>query len=140
MSHAMSEWAPQDTGNLFEPDTLLPEQFYATLRKSYYSDPERRLMAAVLEDVIACLSVDPSRCAGRQQRDFHDAQYWINAPDNSNWAFSFSSISEALGIDPGYLRRGLNQWVVTCKGRTSESSQSRPDRSRLRHKHFRLRA
>ena len=140
MSYAMSDWAHQDFGKLFEVDTLLPQQFYANLRKSHHSDPERRLMAAVLEDVVACLSVDPSLCTGRQRRDFLDAEYWLNAPYDSDWVFSFSSVCEALGIDPAYLRRGLNQWMVACRGKTSTQPRSRPVRAGVRHKHFRLRA
>ena len=47
---------------LFEPDTLVPEQFYATIRRTQFADPERRLMAALLED--------PS---GLQQYRFHQS-------------------------------------------------------------------
>jgi len=133
------EHAHQDIGKLFGSDTLLPEHFYSTLRKSHYGDPERRLIAAVLEDVVACLSIDPRFSTRRQRRDFHDAKNWINAPDDSERVFSFSSICEALGIDPNYLRRGLNQWVVSCGDRTSEKRRLRPDRTGVRHKHFRLR-
>ena len=134
------EYAHQDIGNLFESDPLLPERFYSTLGKNRYADPERRLIAAVLEDVVACLSVDLRYSTRRQRRDFHDAKNWLNAPDDSERVFSFSNICEALGIDTGYLRRGLNQWVVTCEGRTSEEQRFRPDRAGVRHKHCRLRA
>lgn len=133
------EYAHLDIGHLFESDTLLPERFYSTLRKNHYSDPERRLIAAVLEDVVACLSIDPRYSTRRQRRDFHDAKNWLNAPDDSERVFSFSNICDALGIDPGYLRRGLNQWVVTRGGRTSEVPRFRPERAGVRHKHFRLR-
>src|SRR5215203_870787 len=112
MSFAFNEGIHHDFGILFEPDTLVAGQFYATLRKRQHGDPERRLMAAVLEDVVACLSIDPSLSVKRQQRDFHDAECWINAPDDSDWIFSFSSVCEALEIDPGYLRKGLNQWIT----------------------------
>ena len=140
MSYAISEWAHQDIGKLFEADALVSEQFYATLRKSHHSDPERRLMAAVLEDVVACLSVDPRRCTARQRRDFHDAEQWLDAPCDSDWIFSFTSICEALGIDPGYLRRGLNQWKIKCGDPAPLFPQARKNRAGVRHKHFRLRA
>jgi len=133
------EHAHQDIGKLFESDTLLPERFYSTLRKSHYGDPERRLIAAVLEDVVTCLSIDPRYSTRRQQRDFHDAKNWLNAPDDSERVFSFSNICEALGIDPGYLRRGLNQWVVTCGIKRSEEPRFRSNQAGVRHKHFRLR-
>ena len=135
-----TEFAHRDIGKLFEADTLLPEQFYSTMRKTHHTDPERRLMAAVLEDVVACLSVDPRRCTRRQRRAFHDAQRWINAPNDSDWAFSFSNICEALGIDPSYLRGGLNRWVLTCSGGTREAPRFQPNRAGVPHKHLRLRA
>jgi hypothetical protein len=139
MSLGPSEYAHQYISTLFDSDILVPERFYSTLRKSHHGDPERRLIAAVLEDVVACLSIDPRYSTRRQRRDFHDAQNWLNAADDSERVFSFSNICEALGIDPGYLRRGLNQWVLTCGGRTSEKPRLRSYRAGVRHKHFRLR-
>ena len=52
----------------FEPDRLAPEQFYSTLRRSTFVDPERRLMAAILEDAVSCLSKDLHR-RPRQHRE-----------------------------------------------------------------------
>jgi hypothetical protein len=134
MSYAFSEVVHQDFGSLFEPDTVVTEQFYASLRKRQHCDPERRLMAAVLEDVVACLSIDPSLSGKRQRRDFDDAECWINAPDNSDWLFSFNSVCEALEIDAGYLRKGLNQWVIKYRDRERLAPQSRNDRAAVRHK------
>ena len=111
------DYAHQDIGNLFESDPLVPDRFHSTLGKNRYADPERRLIAAVLEDVVACLSIDLGYATRRQRRDFHDAKNWINAPGDGERVFSFINISEALGIDPGYLRRGLNQWVPPAEGR-----------------------
>ncbi len=126
-----------ELGKLFEPDTLSQDQFYATMRRALPGDPERRLMVAVLEDVVACLSVDLGRCSSRQRFDFYDAQTWINAPNNSNWIFSFSNICESLGLDPEYLRRGLNEWLTKPERVKNCGSGAR----RIpRHKRFRLRA
>ena len=139
MSFGASQSAHQEIDKLFETDTLVPDRYYSALRKSHHGDPERRLIAAVLEDVVACLSIDPRYSTGRQRRDFHDARKWINAFDDSEWVFSFGNICETLGIDPSYLRGGLNRWVATCGDRKSEVPRSRPDRAGVRHKHFRLR-
>jgi hypothetical protein len=138
MSFALNEGVQRDFGILFEPDILVAGQFYARLRNRQHCDPERRLMAAVLEDVLACLSIDPSLCVKRQQRDFHDAECWINAPDDSDWIFSFSSVCEALEIDAGYLRKGLNQWVIKYRDMKRLAPQSL-DRAAARHKQLRLR-
>jgi len=121
----------------FEPDVLLSDQFYTTLRRSYLGHPERRLMAAVLEDAVACLSVNPTACSRRQARDFMEAQAWINEIEESDWVFSFPSVCELLGIDPSYLRRGLNQW---CE--RHDAPLDRPNvlrRTSSRHKQLRLR-
>ncbi len=139
MSFGASQSAPQEFGKLFAADTLVPDRYYSALRKSHHGDPERRLIAAVLEDVVACLSIDPRCATSRQRRDFRDAKLWLNAADDSEWVFSFRNICDALGIDSSYLRGGLNRWVATCGGRTSEAPRSRPNLARVRHKHFRLR-
>jgi len=40
--------------SLFQPDTLLPEQYLDTFRRKLYLEPEKKLMLAILEDAIAC--------------------------------------------------------------------------------------
>ena len=99
-----------DGPRLFEPDTLATEQFYATIKKTQFADPERRLMAAVLEDAVSCLSANPRPCAGRKRRYFEEAHSWINATEEQDWIFSFTNVCETLGFDPSCLRRGLNRW------------------------------
>ena len=56
MTMPASLFAIHDTGKLFEPDTILPTQFYAMFKNSQYREPERRLMVAILEDAVSCLS------------------------------------------------------------------------------------
>jgi hypothetical protein len=112
---------------LFEPDTLAPEQFYATLRRSHFADPERRLMAALLEDALSCLARDPLRCSRRQRKAFDEAHEWVSAAESEDWIFSFANVCETLGFDPGYVRRGLTRW----------SAQTRSDSGALRLKKYR---
>lgn len=99
--------AIHDTGKLFEPDTLLPTQFYAMFKSNQYREPERRLMVAILEDAVSCLSTDLRQCNPRQKKQYHEAKYWVTTDEESEWIFSFKNICEVLGLDPGYLRRGL---------------------------------
>ena len=131
--------ANHDWSVMFEPDTLAPEQFYATLKRSYLPDPERRLMAALLEDAVACLSRDPRRCTRQQRRSFASAQQWINATDEENWIFSFTNVSETLGLDPNYLRRGLTRWAETAQMRRSPAQRLKKYRSRARQRKLRFR-
>lgn len=137
MAYTPNEFNYQDSGKLFEPDTVLPAQYYATIQKGHQQDPERRLMIAVLEDVVACLSVNPKQCSRRQRLDFYSAHSWVNAPTQGEWIFSFHNICETLGFDPEYLRRGLNRWA---KRYENSSAARRSSRESPRYKPLRLRA
>jgi len=43
------------------------------------------------------------------QRLFREADEWIRSNDTV-WPCSFRNICEALGLDPGYVRGGLDRW------------------------------
>lgn len=116
-----------DYGRLLPPDELAEAQYYQTTRRTYYSSPELKLMAAVLEDAVATLSTDQRRCSRRQKRDFADAMTWLHDHQATDYAFSFISVCEALAIDADYLRQGLLRKIdqvrdskvvrVHCEGR-----------------------
>jgi hypothetical protein len=94
---------------LFEPDVLLPAQFFAAFRREGGLERERLLMLAVLEDAIDCFqkyahSRDPR---GRQMYD--EAREWVTSADR-NWLFSFENICDTLEINADYVRRGLREW------------------------------
>src|SRR5438445_13860236 len=64
---------------LFEPDVLLPAQFFAAFRREGGLDRERLLMLAVLEDAVGCYqkyahSRDPR---GRHMVD--EARAWVTS-------------------------------------------------------------
>jgi hypothetical protein len=66
---------------------------------------ERRLMLAVLIDAIRGLTaLRPKTPHVRAQRALLRDQAWIQSEDKST-PFSFANICDALGIDPGYVRR-----------------------------------
>lgn len=92
---------------LFEPDALLPAQFYAAFRGSSGTRGEKRLMLAVLEDALDCFQKYATSSDGQGQALFEEANTWICSADRS-WFFSYENICEALGINPEYLRRGLD--------------------------------
>jgi hypothetical protein len=108
-------FSSEDSGRLFEPDAVLGAQFYATYKSSPYKQPELRLMAAVLEDAISCLSMKLGPATARQRKQLEDARQWFAAEDDSEWIFSFKNICETLGIDPAYLRRGLIRWAAATE-------------------------
>jgi len=95
---------------LFEPDVVGPAQFFENFRRQNDGlECEQLLMLAVLEDAITCYQryLASRDSYGRQM--FAEANEWISSLDQST-LFTFESICDVLGIDPGYLRRGLRQW------------------------------
>lgn len=84
------------------PQGLLPSQIAPGAAQP--GVPERRLMAAVLEDAVR---VYEGRCReGIYDESFAEVEAWF-AADDWAWPFSFVRLCDALGLDAGYLRRGL---------------------------------
>src|SRR5881296_656519 len=80
--------ADERLAGLFQPDTLLPSQFFDRVRRRSEQAGAR----------------DP-----RGQALFREAEEWIGDPDRT-WLFSFENICDVLGLDADYLRRGLRAW------------------------------
>jgi hypothetical protein len=94
--------------SLFEPDTLLPEQYFED-RRGKTLEPEKKLVLAILEDAIRSFQENHLARCGRSKSLFDEAQRWIFEA-RSDWIFSFENICSVLGFDPGYIRRGLVRW------------------------------
>ena len=74
-------------------------------------EPHKRLMAAVLQTVVDdCRGSVYRRARGYRtpiaQRDVRKAAAYLASTDRG-WAFSFENLCQALGLDPGRLRREL---------------------------------
>src|SRR5713226_7623914 len=93
---------------MFEPDTLLPEQFFSLLGRKPLQG-EKRLLLAMLEDAVHCFQTYLLARKPHERRLFQEAEEWINSKD-LHWFFSFENICEILGIHPGRLRDALQQW------------------------------
>jgi len=118
-------------GGLFQPDTLLPSQFFDRVRRRTEHDGERRLMIAVLEDAVDVYRKQAGTSDPRGSQLFREAEEWLEDPDRT-WLFSFQNICDVLDIDADYLRRGLHAWKerMTRRGqvvtlRTDESEELR---------------
>jgi len=85
---------------------LLPAQYAELSRRSEHTQPERRLLLAVLSDAIALFQGGASRPASPTRGDFEEARRWILSNDRV-WPFSFVNVCEALGIASGPLRQAL---------------------------------
>ncbi len=94
---------------LFEPDALVPVQFYANFGQGSAAYPERRLMLAVLQDALECYRKYAFARDSRGRQIFSEAREWIFSSDQ-RWWYSFENICEVLGFDSAYLRRQVEQW------------------------------
>ncbi len=102
--------------NLFQPDTVLAPQFFATLRRQAPSKKgEWQLLIAILEDAVSCFQkyfLAHDNCGRRLYRDAYE---WIMSPPPSlasdeRPGFTFEYICDVLGLDQDYLRQGLTRW------------------------------
>ena len=94
---------------LFQPDSLLPAQFFTALKQRSQVCGERRLMAAILEDAIDCFQKYLWAKDNRSRNLRQEAENWFFSDDDS-WPFSFINVCEALDLEPDFLRRGLTAW------------------------------
>jgi hypothetical protein len=95
--------------SLFQPDVLLTEQYIDNFRRKTPLEPEKALLLAVLDDGVRCFQDNILSQNKKKQLLFDEARDWIFS-DDSSWVFSFVSICSLLGLDPGYIRRGLRRW------------------------------
>ena len=100
---------------LFQPDTLLPSQYFDRLRRRASADGERRLMVAILEDAVDVYRKQAGARDRKRRQLFEDAEAWIESSERT-WIFSFENICDMLGIDAEYLRKGLRAWKRKAGG------------------------
>ena len=110
-------------GTLFEPDTLASDR-YQRLFQSRQIPPEKRLILAILDDAVQSFIATMRPRSPKEVREFKEAQMWIMEA-NSTWIFSFESICDELGLDPDYLRGGLQKLKIEA----SKAPRSRPARA-----------
>lgn len=106
----MSEHVVSDTyTHLLQPDTVLPSQYFAALRRKSIQEPERRLVLAILEDAVDCFTKHVAARDRRSRQLFLDAEEWFTDGDRE-WPFAFENVCDLVGLDAGYLRAGLMRW------------------------------
>jgi hypothetical protein len=111
---------------LFEPDTLLPIQYFEAMRRKHLLEGEKRLILSVLEDAVECFMKCIDSATNKGQRLFRDADEWI-ALEDKRWVFSFDNVCDMLDINPDYMRVGLRKWkdkkLVAIARRAEERAQ-----------------
>jgi len=106
-----------------QPDTILPAQFFQSLRTKGRFDGERRLMIAVLEDAVNCFMKQLHATDPKARQLFLDAEEWIRANDRT-WFFAFANVCDTLDLDPDYVREGLFKWRAAERRRVGDAALS----------------
>jgi hypothetical protein len=113
-------------GSLFQPDTLLGEDYAANFRRKIPLESERTLLLAVLEDGVRCYQENLFAVNGKRRTLFDEAKEWLFS-DDADWFCSFVSICTLLNLEPNYIRRGLRQWEVQARKAAQKKQQGATD-------------
>jgi hypothetical protein len=92
---------------MFPEEVILPEQLSSP--PTALRGGVRALISAVLIDAVICFKRHIKEKNPRSRRLGREAEEWFFRND-PEWPFSFVSICDALNLDPGYIRQGLQQW------------------------------
>ncbi len=121
-SLSLAEEFVESRGELLTVAMVLPEQFHNTAASPYHGRPEAALMHAVLEDAVNCVRYGLRATDRRKQRLAREAEEWLLS-DDSEWPFSFVNICTVLGLEPQYIRRGLQRWHQQCPTQLHKSKR-----------------
>lgn len=108
-STSRDDSADEFVNKVFLPDSLITYEYFENTSRKLPLEPEKHLMQAILEDAINIYRLHFGTKTGRHRKLFLDAQRWIWSTDDE-WPFSFENICSALGLDPSFLRHGLQRW------------------------------
>lgn len=113
-------WVGEERGGsssgLFEPDILLPAQFYPSqMGRAAHKRGECELLIAILEDAVHCYQKYLLAHTRQERRLFDEAEQWLMRPEtklgeSERPLVSFEYICAVLDLDPAFLRRGLRRW------------------------------
>jgi hypothetical protein len=127
--------AEERLNDLFEPDVLLPIQYFAALKRKRFSSGEHRLLIAIMQDAVECFQKHIHARDSKRRQLYLDAESWIGSEDYSG-TFSFNNVCDLLGMSPEYLRQGLIDWRdrerSRRRGRLFDAVRSHGIRERVR--------
>jgi hypothetical protein len=115
-----------EIGALFQPDVIVPAQYFADRSGKANLEPERRLMLAVLEDAIYCFQATRRARYGKSKRLFDATHEWFFGGGDS--MFGFENICDVLDLNCDYIRAGLRRWReegVTKEDRNAVSGRGK---------------
>ena len=89
-------------------DVILPAQFFSALVDPR-SEPERRLMVAVLEEAISAVLSGASASGEERRPAAREAERWF-ASDSRAWPFAFCTLCDVLGLEVERVRLVIAAW------------------------------
>ncbi len=106
-------------------DTIVSQQFFDSFRRTHL-EPEKSLLLAILEDAVHCIEKYRAATDRAGKERFREAESWIMKPGNE-WIFSFDNVCELLGLDPQYIRQGLQKhWAKSVEVETPRQRRHGP--------------
>ena len=124
MAYDAALGAEEKMGSLFQPDILVPAQYFDDVRRKANSEPEKKLMLMILEEAVDCFQRYVFVRDAREKTLFAAAEQWLTE-ENGNWIFSFENVCDALGFNPSYVRQGLLGWKEMKRGERSKLKNRR---------------
>jgi hypothetical protein len=100
--------------DVFDPDIILPTQHFAAIQRKKFPSGEHRLLVALIQDAIECFQKHMHARDAKRRQLFLDAQGWIGSEDDRG-VFSFNNVCMLLGMNPDYVRQGLEHWCERTK-------------------------
>ena len=91
-------------------DPVAPFEYFRVFREKSQLIPEEKLMFAVLNDAVDCLTRYRNAKSRRYKTLYRNARDWVLNKDDAS-VFSFENICETLKIDPARFRVGLRHWL-----------------------------
>jgi hypothetical protein len=95
--------------DVFDPDIILPMQHFAAIQRKRFPSGEHRLLVALIQDAVECFQKHMHARDAKRRQLFLDAQGWIGSQDDRA-VFSFNNVCMLLGMNPDYVRQGLEEW------------------------------
>jgi hypothetical protein len=99
-----SRFDEEDAGFWFHSGSGDGDQYFQTLRRTGFAEPEKKLMLAILDDALRCREKYLYAKDRRGKKLFREAEEWLLSEED-DWVFSFSHVCEVLGYNPSYLRK-----------------------------------
>jgi|SRR5271163_2009278 len=124
MSSRLCAVSSEPTDQIAGTGIILPCQYH-DVSGGYRLTGEQRLMLALLADAINVYQKGALSRASRARRLYVDAERWIMTDPRGVKALAFTTVCEALGINPSLLRRRLLDWKHSLRHQHGDCSSLR---------------